>query len=142
MKRYSNSLILDSHTFSLKEYCNVNINIWPVSHCTKFAAWRHKNYIILSDGDYDYDNREIFHEKIGKHNFGVIIDGVIWFCWAVEYGEIIFLMFSSKKGTKYEVVYPGSHLNFCIDKAMAELVISFHQWLLKDIFGINNFCNL
>lgn len=139
--RYKNK-ILYAERLDFKSY--LEVNSYNVDNCAKFLAWQHKtthfgkiNTLVLNDADYNYDNREIFTENMGTHNFGFVENGVIWFCWAIEYAETIFLLFSSKKGTKYEVIYPDAQMKFGVDKKIADIIIGFHYWLLTNIFSIS-----
>lgn len=100
----------------------------------KYLQWRHKNFNRLSDCDFFMPNRKLFLENFGEQNFCLIADNIIWHCWAVEYKEFIFLIFTSKDSTKYEIVYDGNWTKFSTNTKVGDLIIEFCYWLVRNIF--------
>lgn len=101
----------------------------------KYLQWRHKNFNRLSDCDFYSCNRGLFLESFGEQNFCLISEYMIWHCWAIEYKGYIFLIFSCRESTKYEVVYTGNWSKFSSDTKMGDVIIEFNLWLVKKIFN-------
>lgn len=127
------NIALSSKPFTSKDH--QECSSYSFMNNANYLKWRHKNYNRLSDSDFYSPNRHLLLENFGQQNFCIIADYVIWHCWAIEYKNYTFLIFSSKEGTRYEIVYTGTWTEFTYDIELGKIIIEFNLWLIKNIFN-------